>query len=304
MAGTSQESVFSTLIAANHILHYHKVVDAFGHISVRNPANPSTFFLSGNLAPALVSGLQDLVEYRVEDAGAVREDAPRGYAERFIHSEIYKKWPEVNSVVHAHAEDVIPFSISSQPIRPVYHMAGVIGACVPVFDINNHYKPSDTTHNLLVTNSHLGVGLANAFSPTSAFAKPINMIKSYFSSSDSPPPPFPPNPTVLMRGHGFTCVGTSIQESVYRSIYLCSNARVQTNALLIQNTFNVRKLAVKSVDDVFPIDMKDITYLSDRECVDAWEANKAQAARPWKLWCKEVETSGLYSNQLGPPPGT
>lgn len=92
------ESLLSTLVVANHILHYHDVVDAFGHISVRNPNNASTFFLSGSLAPALVSGLDDLVEYHVEDASPVKEDSPKGYSERFIHSEIYKKYTDVNSV--------------------------------------------------------------------------------------------------------------------------------------------------------------------------------------------------------------
>lgn len=98
MPDSPPESIFSTLIVANHILHYHDVVDAYGHISVRNPANPSTFFISGSLAPALVASLSDLVEYYVEDASPVREGAPKGYAERFIHSEVYKKYSNVNSV--------------------------------------------------------------------------------------------------------------------------------------------------------------------------------------------------------------
>lgn len=105
------KDLFSTLITANHILHYHSVVDgqpaphalariirrsnastAYGHISVRNPQNPSTFFLSKSLAPALVSSREDLEEYHVSDASPVNEGAAKGYAERFIHSEIYKKY--------------------------------------------------------------------------------------------------------------------------------------------------------------------------------------------------------------------
>ena len=57
----------------------------------------------------------------------VNPDAPKGYAERFIHSELYKKYKGVNSVVHAHNEAVLPFSISSVPLRPVFHMGGVMG---------------------------------------------------------------------------------------------------------------------------------------------------------------------------------
>ena len=113
------QTLFSTLIAANHILHYHGVVDAYGHISVRNPQDPNTFFISKSLAPALVSCREDLEEYKVSDASPVNENAPRGYAERFIHSEIYKKYKGVNSVIHAHAEVVLPFAVSSVPLRPV-----------------------------------------------------------------------------------------------------------------------------------------------------------------------------------------
>ena len=34
------------LVLANHILYDQGVVDGYGHISVRNPTNPKTFFLS------------------------------------------------------------------------------------------------------------------------------------------------------------------------------------------------------------------------------------------------------------------
>ena len=123
-------TLFSTLITANHILHHHSVVDAFGHISVRNPQNPGTFWISKSLAPALVSRREDLEEYHVEDASPVDEDAPKGYAERFIHSEIYKKYRGVHAVVHAHSESVLPFAIGSVPLRPVFHMGGVMGVWI------------------------------------------------------------------------------------------------------------------------------------------------------------------------------
>ena len=134
------KELFSTLIVANHILHYHNVVDAYGHISVRNPQDPTTFFISKSLAPALVSSREDLEEYHVSDASPVNKDAPKGYAERFIHSEIYKKYKGVNSVIHSHAEAVLPFSISSVPLRPVFHMAGVMGQWLDYLELR--FAPS------------------------------------------------------------------------------------------------------------------------------------------------------------------
>lgn len=65
-----------------------------------------------NLAPALLASEADLVEYHVADAEPVDPSAPNGYVERYIHSEIYKRYPGVNSVIHSHASEVIPYTIS------------------------------------------------------------------------------------------------------------------------------------------------------------------------------------------------
>jgi ribulose-5-phosphate 4-epimerase/fuculose-1-phosphate aldolase len=116
------------LITASHILHYHNVLDAYGHISVRNPDNPETFYLPRNSAPALLSKQEDIVEYKISDAAPVEGDnAPKGYIERYIHSEVYKKFPSVNCVVHSHATDVLPYCISEVPLKASIHMAGFLG---------------------------------------------------------------------------------------------------------------------------------------------------------------------------------
>ncbi|KAF2169524.1 hypothetical protein M409DRAFT_19938 [Zasmidium cellare ATCC 36951] len=297
------KDLFSTLITANHILHNHSVVDAYGHISVRNPQNPQTFFLSRSLAPALVSKREDLEEYYVEDASPVNKDAPKGYAERFIHSETYKKYSGVNSVVHAHNEAVLPFSITSVPLRPVFHMGGVMGSQPPVYDIANHYKSSDDLHSLLVTNSHLGEALAIGFNPSTITKTATTMIKNYITSSTTSPPPIPPHPTLLMRGHGFTCIGTTIQEAVYRAIFICANARVQTTALLMQQSHNMSlladSLAAKEKEGGGrEVKQEGVRYLSEREGKDAWKANMEHVERPWGLWCTEVRGKGVYVNEL------
>jgi hypothetical protein len=59
------------LITANHILHYHGIVDAYGHISIRHPQNPAIYLMSGYMAPALVSSSDDLIEYWVKDSEPV-----------------------------------------------------------------------------------------------------------------------------------------------------------------------------------------------------------------------------------------
>ena len=44
------------LVIANRILHSEGVVDAYGHISIRHPEDPSRYFLSRSLSPNLEIG--------------------------------------------------------------------------------------------------------------------------------------------------------------------------------------------------------------------------------------------------------
>jgi len=65
-----------------------------------------------NMAPATVSSPADIVQYHVEDASSVMTSSPPGYVECFIHSAIYKKYPEVQSVVHSHLPADLPYTIT------------------------------------------------------------------------------------------------------------------------------------------------------------------------------------------------
>lgn len=127
MVAANLTTVFNTLITGLHILHFNGVLDAYGHMSVRNPINGSNFFMSRDLAPALVANSSDLVEYYVKDAAPIDPNAPKGFIERYIHSELYKRFPNISSVVHSHSPQVIPYSFSGVPLRPSIHMAGFLG---------------------------------------------------------------------------------------------------------------------------------------------------------------------------------
>jgi hypothetical protein len=60
-----------------HILHYHGIVDAYGHLSFR--ISESVFMMCRYMAPALVSGTADIVLYSVNDGEALHKDAPKGW---------------------------------------------------------------------------------------------------------------------------------------------------------------------------------------------------------------------------------
>jgi len=192
-------NLVTELVIANRILANEDVVDAYGHVSIRNPDAPERFFLAHSKSPALVEA-DDIVEHTLDGQAAKPEKRPL-YLERFIHAAIYEARPEVMAVVHAHAEDVLPFTITKAALKPLIHSGAFIGAEVPVWDIADQF--GDRT-NLLVTDIAQGRDLAKRLSG---------------------------NNVALMRGHGFAAAARSLIDVVRMSVYLPRNARVQFKAM-------------------------------------------------------------------------
>ena len=268
------ETLSTKLITGCHILHHQGVLDAFGHLSFRHPDDPSLFIMSRNMAPGTVSRSSDLVQYRISDAEPVESNAPRGFLERYIHSEIYKCYPGVNSVVHSHSEAVVPYSINGVPLRACYHMAGFLGEGAPVWDIAQCYGPNDGK-DMLVRSVALGKGFATSFDDRN--------VPGSASSAESD---FPEHRVALMRGHGFTAVAESIERCVMTAVYAQKNAVIQTTALLTR----VASVGAAGTGG------RGMGWLSKEEAVSAADTNFGAAQRPWDLWCKEVEAHGFYSN--------
>jgi hypothetical protein len=67
------------------------------------------------------------LEYWILDSQPVKESEHAGYKERFIHGEIYKRFHEVQCVIHSHDDNVMPFATSGVPFMPIFHMAGFLG---------------------------------------------------------------------------------------------------------------------------------------------------------------------------------
>jgi ribulose-5-phosphate 4-epimerase/fuculose-1-phosphate aldolase len=191
-------SLLNDLVIANRILAHQEVVDAYGHVSVRHPDKPDRFFLARSLAPDLVTR-DDIVEFTL-DGQPVREENRPLYLERFIHGGILEARPDVAAVVHAHAEDILPFGLVNEiPLRPVIHSGSFIGAHVPTWDIADQF--GDT--NLLVANREQARDLAKCLGQRNV---------------------------VLMRGHGFTAAARSLIEVVRMSVFLPRNARALLRA--------------------------------------------------------------------------
>ena len=113
------------LATAYRIVANEGMLDAFGHISVRNPDNPQRYFLSRSRAPALVQA-EDILEYDL-NSNPIVPPTTQPYLERVIHGEIFKARPDVNAVCHHHAPSIMPFAISGVPLLPVFHLGAAMG---------------------------------------------------------------------------------------------------------------------------------------------------------------------------------
>jgi HCOMODA/2-hydroxy-3-carboxy-muconic semialdehyde decarboxylase len=221
------------LVLANRILYARGVVDGFGHVSVRHDRSPGHFLLARNMAPALVRR-EDIVTFDL-DGAALDAAGRRVYLERFIHGEIYRARPDARAIVHSHSPSVIPFGVTGQLLRPVFHMSGFLGEGAALFEIRDVAGDTD----LLVSSNALGAALAGCLGPRS---------------------------TVLMRGHGSTVVGSTLEQAVYRAIYAEVNARLQLQALALG----------------------EVNYLNVAEAAKAAAVNDTQLPRVWELWTREV----------------
>ena len=185
------------LARANRMIAHEGVLDAFGHVTLRHPTDPGRYLMSVSRAPELVQP-DDILEFTL-DSKPVKQTDIRLYGERVIHGGIYQARPEVNAVCHHHAPSILPFCISGMELKPVYHLGATLGAKVPFWDSRDEF--GDTT--LIVAKPEEGASLARALAD---------------------------NWIVLMRRHGATVAGKTLEELVFRTIYTARNAALQIQA--------------------------------------------------------------------------
>jgi len=189
------------LVAANHILAHHGVLDSFGHVSVRDPRDANRYLQMQAIAPRDVT-INDLITFDL-DSNALNARGRPVYRERFIHGQIYKLRPDVNAVVHSHSPTVIPFSVTEKPLRAIFHNGHFLGQGTPVWEIR---AVAGAQNNMLVLTNELGRSLAETLGQGSV---------------------------VLMRGHGNAVAGPDLKTAVFRAIYTEVNAKLQMQAVML-----------------------------------------------------------------------
>jgi HCOMODA/2-hydroxy-3-carboxy-muconic semialdehyde decarboxylase len=191
-------ALIDDLVAASRILAKHGVLDAWGHVSIRHPANPERYLMSRARAPALV-GPEDIMEFDL-DSNPIDQRDRRVFLERFIHGSSYKARPDVNAVVHSHSPTVIPFSVTGEPLKAISSVASFLVDEPPVWEI----RDVGIVQGMLVANNEQGASLAKTLGN---------------------------KPVALMRGHGNVVVAPDLKRVVHRALYTEVNARQLTTAL-------------------------------------------------------------------------
>jgi 3-hydroxy-2-methylpyridine-4,5-dicarboxylate 4-decarboxylase len=192
---TAAEAI-KQVVTANRMLGYEGVLDALGHISLRNPENPKTFFQARSISPLHVTR-NDILEIGL-DGNLVTNTKMRPYGERIIHAAVLNARPEMNAVFHGHIAAVIPFSVTGVPIRPIMHVGSFLWQCVPVYD---EYEPGA---GMLISTRGEGERIA----------RHLGRHRVH-----------------LLRGHGCDIVAAALPHLVASAIYLRDNSIIQMQAL-------------------------------------------------------------------------
>ncbi|MBB44018.1 MAG: aldolase [Rhodospirillaceae bacterium] len=205
----TEPSILADLAAASRILAKRGVVDAFGHVSLRHPVDSNLYLMPSAQAPALTTP-GDIITYTL-NSDALNSGTRSNFIERFIHGEIYKMRPDVNSIVHSHSASVIPFGIIKKPMVGTFHNAAFLANGAPIFDIREKFGQTD----MLVCDCAKGIALAETLEDKHV---------------------------ALMRAHGSVACGKNLQLSVFRAVYTEVSARIQTATVMLAGSDSIEPL--------------------------------------------------------------
>lgn len=210
------------LVLANRILVRLGLLDSMGHVSVRNPQDPSTYLLSWAKAPRWVSE-EDVLVFDLDGMERSGTGKPP-YMERALHGEVYRARPDVHAIVHTHMPSVLPFGLTGRPVRPVIHSAAMFWEGVPVYQ--DYYAPHQ--EGVYVISREQARRMAMCLGPYRA---------------------------VLLRGHGCVVVGSTLPELVVSTYSLDQNCRVQW---LTEGVAPARPLSEEEAKAMLPVRLGEI----------------------------------------------
>ena len=175
---------------------------ATGHISQLS-ADGQRIFIRGRGREEVGVRFTTAAQVMAVDLDGKQIDGADGMAvpqEVFIHTWIYKTRPDVRSVIHIHPPTVVLFTMCKKDIEPIFGAYDPSGLDLILDGIPTYDR------SVLINDDRLGQELAAALSDKRV---------------------------CLMRGHGITAVGSSVEEATVRAIQLNEAAEMNYRANLL-----------------------------------------------------------------------
>ena len=163
-----------------------------GHVSVRVPGDPTHFFMKPHSYGFDEITPENMVICNLE--GEKVAGGGRKHSEVYIHSEIFKARPDVNSVIHTHPTYAVALSATGKSLQPISQPSVAFSDGLPYY--------TDTIE--LIRSKEMGIGVARALGACKA---------------------------VLMRNHGVAVVGSTVEESTILAIMLDNACQIQLAAM-------------------------------------------------------------------------
>ncbi|HEX6513785.1 MAG TPA: class II aldolase/adducin family protein [Chloroflexota bacterium] len=164
---------------------WRELREIYGHVSVRLPDNKG-FVLMFSRVPEPPIDPDEVLTFDYE-GNKLQGQTPTPY-EISLHTEIYRRRPDVNSVVHSHPHMATALSTAGKTVYGITQQSKQFGAGVPVF------------RGDFITDPELGIELAGCLGDHSA---------------------------ALMKGHGCVTVGRHVPDAVTTVLYLEQAAKQQ-----------------------------------------------------------------------------
>jgi L-ribulose-5-phosphate 4-epimerase len=182
-----------------------EVIDFNGHMSCRLPGTPHLLINSGKSVRSAL-GAGDIIAIDMEGRPVAGDAVPP--MEFHLHTEIYRRRPDVNAVAHTHPLWSTLFSMAGERVQPVTMQAAVMGP-VQFFD-----------KTASINRRELGEELAAALGP---------------------------HRVVMLKSHGAAVVGADIVEAFVMAIYLEETARRQYMARAIGTPYALSAAEVEAI---------------------------------------------------------
>jgi ribulose-5-phosphate 4-epimerase/fuculose-1-phosphate aldolase len=201
----SAQELKRQLADALRMLEQAEVIDFNGHMSCRLPGTPHILVNSGKSVRSALTA-EDIIAIDLDGKPVDGDVVPP--MEFHLHTEIYRRRPDVNAVAHTHPLWSTLFSMAGERVQPVTMQAAVMGP-IQFFD-----------KTASINQKSLGEELAEALGP---------------------------HRVVMLKSHGAAVVGADIVEAFVMGIYLEETAKRQYMARAIGTPYTLTAAEVDKI---------------------------------------------------------